>query len=558
MVKKAGQKRKKEEKSKTQLKRPKTGPGVHLPKGTNVTKTEFKVGKIVIPKQLDQTTETGPLTKRKLGLKDLLGKLTHYSQSVRQESLEGLKELVTGQYGGNLVQENLSLMVNRLAPLTSDRERKVRRTAFSILQAILSQVEERKLEPLFSVLTAHLSCCLTHIEPAIQQDGLNLIDSLVSAVPAFIAANFSKILPDCLEQISTRKSDEKAKVGVSSNVSEKITALQWRVDVLQRVDKVLDAIINDINSKQVGQEEKNCIQLTFKENMFCNLYPEKPGNFAFSDLVSRTGDDAMLGIIDRILPLIIESWVEATTDGKKRRISFVSNEVFPLLDTVAMILDKLVTYANLVGDTADGNLMMNHLREKYFSDLYSRLLSNLPYSNSSGKCNAQNILLCRVTVNLADELDECMLDNILAMVSSKSTSSAERLKVLTSLLEKNLDVSKRQSAVDLLKEMSRNSETSSQQIGEAVGILSKLAETEPELGSWLETLPDLLLTGEDQQSDLILSTMLKFAQRRNKSLEKSLKEKLPSLLDWEEAKRKEDTSSSCNSLLSFIKQNISC
>ena len=56
------------------------------------------------------------------------------------ESLEGVKELVVGKYGGNLVQENLALLVARLAPLTADRERKVRRTASEILQAILMQV----------------------------------------------------------------------------------------------------------------------------------------------------------------------------------------------------------------------------------------------------------------------------------------------------------------------------------------------------------------------------------------------------------------------------------
>ena len=137
---KAGMKRKKEEKTKTQLKRPKTAPGQHLPKGANVTKTDFKVGKIVIPKQLEKGIETGPLTKRKLGIRELLSKLTHYSQTVRFESLEGIKELVTGEQGGNLVQANLSLLVSKLAPLTSDREKRVRRTAFAILQAILAQV----------------------------------------------------------------------------------------------------------------------------------------------------------------------------------------------------------------------------------------------------------------------------------------------------------------------------------------------------------------------------------------------------------------------------------
>ena len=49
---KVGSKRKKVEKTKVQFKR-KTGPGLHLPKGTNVTKAEVKVAKIVIPNQVN-------------------------------------------------------------------------------------------------------------------------------------------------------------------------------------------------------------------------------------------------------------------------------------------------------------------------------------------------------------------------------------------------------------------------------------------------------------------------------------------------------------------------
>ena len=50
-------KKQKGEKTTTKLKKGKTAPGKFLPKGTNVTKTEFKVGKIVIPKQLHQADQ---------------------------------------------------------------------------------------------------------------------------------------------------------------------------------------------------------------------------------------------------------------------------------------------------------------------------------------------------------------------------------------------------------------------------------------------------------------------------------------------------------------------
>ena len=79
----SGRKRKREEKSKTQLKKPKTAPGKHLPKGTNETKTQFKTAKIVIPGQAGTQSTSGPVTNKRLGLKDVLGKLSHFSISVK-------------------------------------------------------------------------------------------------------------------------------------------------------------------------------------------------------------------------------------------------------------------------------------------------------------------------------------------------------------------------------------------------------------------------------------------------------------------------------------------
>ncbi len=95
-------KSKRAEKTKTKLK--KTGPGLHLPKGTNVTKAEVKVAKIGIPKQFSgaaaakgvKDSDAAAVTRKNLSLADLLAKLAHFSSSVKAQSLEGLKELLTG------------------------------------------------------------------------------------------------------------------------------------------------------------------------------------------------------------------------------------------------------------------------------------------------------------------------------------------------------------------------------------------------------------------------------------------------------------------------------
>jgi len=627
MAKKAGSKRKREEKTKTQLKRSKTAPGVHLPKGTNVTKTEFKVGKIVIPKQLAAPTdassaavEVGPLTKKKLGLRELLSKLGHFSQSVRFDSLEGLRELIVGPQGGSLVVEHLALLVSRLAPLTSDREGRVRRAAFAILQAVLSQVEEDKLEPLFPILTAHVSCCLTHIDPAIQQDGLSLIDSLVSAAPTFIASNYIKILPDCLEQISARRSgvgtgcsgaskpsSTVATVGVSAQLSERMTSLQWRVQVLARVDNILGAILaaNSARWQNKNPVDHNTTTPYFRsvdyhDGLHCTLYAtdgnngqSQPLHMSLSSLASRSTVDVdpMLSIVDRILPLILESWVEATsTDGKQQnqRKAFVSNDVMTLLALVARILDKIVDYGQLRDDKENKFALVSHLADRYFTDLDARLFSRLPFSSAAGRCSIENILLARVALCLGvggskNRIDIQFTKKVLDMLTSMTafSHSEERLCLLKTLLtnrtENLLECESQAVAVRMLVELSTSLKTGSAAKIAAVELLSRLAEEEEvqsvtddrdvsalctNVTNWLKTLPDVLLSSGSNSNEhtnlervALLKTILKFVQRKHSGVTTSVTSKLASLIDWSQS-LEEEPRMATNKMLTFIEKNL--
>ena len=377
-------------------------------------------------------------------------------------------------------------------------------------------------------MTAHLSCSLTHIDSAIQQDGLNLIDSLVSAIPTFIARNYNRILPDCLDQISARRTDDKSKAGVSTDVSENISAIQWRVDVLRRVDKIFEALLVYSSKPACDNKLTTTSNVEFAENLYCEVYPARPEYLSLSDLSMRRGEDPIKGVIDQVLPLVLDSWVEATSaEGKTQRRSFVTNEVFALLESIAGILDKLVSYAQL----GDGNLnVLDHLKGKYSADLNSRLLSYLPYSNSMGKCNAVNIKLCNVTLVLATSLEmEDKFSRVLACLGSQATEPLERLKVLRNLLgdSRTLDTENRTTAIDLVLEMYKTLPPGSKARKEAVRLLSELAEDEERLGEWLGSLPTSLASAticqgrELVEETLLLNTILKFAQRKNLQLEKS-------------------------------------
>merc|ERR1719233_1202462 len=251
---------KREEKNKTQLKKPRTAPGKHLPKGTNVTKTEFRVAKIVIPGHVGAPSKEGPTTSKKLGLKEVVNKLGHFSQTVRNDGLEGLKELLSSNSSASLVNSNLAFILTSLVPVTQDKERKIRRLAISLLSPVLAEVHPSLLTPLYPLLSAYLCCSLTHIDQRIQQDGLTMLDTFLEKATGFLRSNYNSILPNCLEQISNKKVSEKGP-SVAANMSESMTALQWRVLVLTRVDKVLNTVV-------VDKAESNTSQQNFKSASF--------------------------------------------------------------------------------------------------------------------------------------------------------------------------------------------------------------------------------------------------------------------------------------------------
>lgn len=108
----------KSEKSKTKLKSKK-----ELPKGTNVTKTNFKVKKIVLKEQLKQHGETEALSVRKLNINELLLRLNHFNTKSRTDALSGLKEVITAY--PDVLERNLGQLILGVTPLILNIEKVV-------------------------------------------------------------------------------------------------------------------------------------------------------------------------------------------------------------------------------------------------------------------------------------------------------------------------------------------------------------------------------------------------------------------------------------------------
>ena len=147
MGKKAGQKRKKAEKAKTQLgtslKKVKKGKRI-APKGSNETKVNLQVKSLDLPTQHHEPTivssapssSTGAVTTVHLrSLKDLLPKLHHSSYSHRVDGVKGLINWV--ERDPEESQRHFSQILGKIAPLLYDPESSVRSQVTKFLEYAL-------------------------------------------------------------------------------------------------------------------------------------------------------------------------------------------------------------------------------------------------------------------------------------------------------------------------------------------------------------------------------------------------------------------------------------
>jgi len=551
-------KRKREEKNKTQLKKPRTAPGKHLPKGTNVTKTEFRVAKIVIPGQAGAPSQAGPTTSKRLGLKEVLSKLGHFSQTVRADGLEGLKELLSSNTSASLVNANLAFILTSLVPVTQDKERKLRRLAISLLPMVLSDVSPSLLTPLHSLLSAHLCCSLTHIDPRIQQDGLTMLDTLQDKAPGFIRSNYNFLLPNCLDQISNKKAGEKGP-SVAANMTETMTALEWRVLVLTRVDRMLDTVVQEKEESRMSSTVNANKSVVFSPGLSCPLTStSSPTWLPMSSLSTRTTTSSMLTNLKMVMPLLVETWVEArANETNSRKGSALTSQVGDLLMCEAGVMDKLLVLALDNSEGGDREAVLKLVNAKYMMDIKQHFLSHLPYTSQGKSADQANALLCCISLSVTHTMEDTMLEVAVGVVTSKNIFSSTRLRLARRLLLRSqLTVEQRDRIVLALVSMLELD--IGQEKVDTLNLLREQAMQWPQAGvtSWVESLPKQLLGQVNgEQLELVLDTCLELAKTYNKSLARHF------LANWHEIQGSLDNSSfkSCKpsliQKLEFIKHH---
>lgn len=214
--------------------------GAKLPKGLNVTKTEFKVKKIQIRTQLIDNYQPDGTVIRKQNVRELLSKLQHHNSTVRTEGLRYLKEQLA-TYPAEAGKQ-LGAIVLGLAQLSLDVERDVRKEGSRALGILLASSSAEAVAPFFETLSSHLRCAMTHIQMPVQEDSLFMLDTLLAHVPQLVASNSDRIFSSFLDMISKLRIESKPERTLSVNLGSKITSVKWRSQVLDRLLGMLRAM----------------------------------------------------------------------------------------------------------------------------------------------------------------------------------------------------------------------------------------------------------------------------------------------------------------------------
>lgn len=212
----------------------------------NVTKTDFKIKKIVITEQLKnvQVKEAG--TRKVHSINDCLARLKNSSS---KEVISNLKEIIL--YQPNDFQKHLEAIIKVVANLSLSIEKVDRKECFKVLDIICAHTSEQNLRPFFPILVTFLKCAMTHIKPAIQEDSLMMLDILLKHAPQLVASDRDNILSPYLDMVSKMTIEKKPERTLSMQLGNKITSLRWRKSVLERLIVFLKCISNQ--EKQIDK-----------------------------------------------------------------------------------------------------------------------------------------------------------------------------------------------------------------------------------------------------------------------------------------------------------------
>lgn len=383
------------EKAKVKLK------GAKLPKGLNVTKTEFKVRKITLRDQLKGNTyEPGAISVAQINLKETLSRLKHNSSSFRQDALKSLREALNAEAAHGILAQ-LGDFIQAISAVCLDLDKEARRESFKTLSTLLSALPQDSVAPFFHVISSYLRCAMTHIQAGIQEDALLMLDVLLQHVPQLVAQNSNKIFQNFLEMISRVRSEgDKADRTLTVQMGQQQTSVKWRFKVLQRLQQMLSTLVQPLN---VAAGKTQAAVLTFNNNQpqYYSLkrqYADQ-GVFEFNTNMASTAtantsiitasDEAQIlrGYISHLLPLLFEAWLEVRPQISSASTSqiLLSADAAISLKVILEIIANLWSLVDLHEAQVNNQDLSQWFRAEYANAFASNFMQKgFPYQQVEG------------------------------------------------------------------------------------------------------------------------------------------------------------------------------
>ncbi|KAI4811447.1 hypothetical protein KUCAC02_014356 [Chaenocephalus aceratus] len=363
--------------------------GKTKPKADNATNTNFRSKGIHLTEQLKRDT-SGPTTHRQLGLNDLMSQLHHYSANIKHSALLGLKELLS--LNPSLLEQQLSRLVSEVAAVFTDKDGNVRLAATRVLRFIAQSVPAERVAPFSPVLSAHLSCAMTHIEISIQEDAMKILDTSSGG--------------------SKKAQDPKARNWtLSVNPNRTVTSQQWRLTVLLRLGRFLQAVVeerpveeSDIFSPTEGVfgssgegrlmplnlnwEELTYSKVGVKVYEHSGSKPTPRSTFRLRpevDTGPAVGEDldsaeAVQSFAATLVPLLLEVWVEASTSDSPWNNSEGAHMLSPdAMSVMFQVLSILQLLRKLAPQQEHQDALDAWFYKEYLGDFKQHFMKNFPY-----------------------------------------------------------------------------------------------------------------------------------------------------------------------------------
>ncbi|XP_031640841.1 testis-expressed protein 10 [Contarinia nasturtii] len=478
----------KSEKAKIKLK------GAKLPKGLNVTKTEFKVRKIVIRDQIKEPTIVDGTIVRS-NIKDLLSKLQHHNSSSRNEGLHFLNEIITNH--PQETSKHLGAIIQGISQLALDIEKDVRKECFKALNLVFASQTSNLISPFFNIITSYLRCAMTHINIQIQEDSLLFLDCLLMYSPSLVASNSDIIFSCFLDMISKLRTEAKPDRTLTTNVGRKLTGVKWRSKVLDRllgilkafvahrkhasmeiqmdVDQASNTVIDDafklpieqtimggsLQKTQFSFDDRNdffisSVRKQLNRNCDLPLLFRKTGCVATANasnlLMERDEGQKFQKYVEILMPLLFETWMEArpASNSKKSTAEFInedvciSNEAAFTLKFTIEIIEQLLEFIQMCDHDVNNDDLIKWFRKRYSQEFSNQFLNEFPYRQTDGFKGSK-----RKSKGMATEQDvfeaggqKCIQQNLnIAFVFwtlSKNSRSNQSLKTVIEFIKESL------------------------------------------------------------------------------------------------------------------------